>query len=437
LKRDEDFEDLFSSMRDENVFAACLQETWREGLELLDRPGLGTVVLAGKGSQSGRGSLGVGIALGLKGVQAWKDAGSVVHDGFGPCAMAIRLLVQDDSGEEVGIHLVSLYRHSDWDWNGMEDTWNAVIDCKRAGDVVIVGTDCNAHLGVDRSGLAGAVVGPFGNVWGNDAGEKMKLLLASRSMVAASTFFKRGRGGYGTWRSFAHPHKLYQIDHFFCLGSDLMRVTNCKRWVGNLADTDHAAVILTLRVQKKMKKSVQQQRDVLKKRDYGCLVGMDEETEKRKLEFGRGVRRRIEVNGSDSNSHDKLVKALVEQSLELPRMGKGMAPWYVRAEAELGAVKLERNEAVAALMKARPAMRVEAKRRLREVRGQWRKKVRVAKSGWIEERCNTINNECVAAFECGKKAWDAIKQLKAGLQKTVASTEVPKGTREQDAPSSS
>jgi len=109
LKRDEDFEDLFSSMRDENVFAACLQETWREGLELLDRPGLGTVVLAGKRSQSGRGSLGVGIALGLKGVQAWKDAGSVVHDGFGPCAMAIRLLVQGDSGEEVGIHLVSLY----------------------------------------------------------------------------------------------------------------------------------------------------------------------------------------------------------------------------------------------------------------------------------------------------------------------------------------
>jgi len=115
LKKDEDFEDLFSSMRSENVFAACLQETWRDGLEMLDRPGFGTIMMAGKRSQTGRGSLGVGIALRLKGAKAWKDAGSVVHDGFGPCAIAVRLLVQDDLGEDVGIHLLSVYRHNDWD----------------------------------------------------------------------------------------------------------------------------------------------------------------------------------------------------------------------------------------------------------------------------------------------------------------------------------
>jgi len=211
----------------------------------------------------------------------------------------------------------------------------------------------------------------------------MKLLLASQSMVAASIFFKRGRGGYGTWRSFAFPFKLYQIDHFFCLGSDLMRVTNCKRWVKSLADSDHAAVVMTMRVRKKMKKEVVAQRDKLKKRDYGSLVGGDEETEKRRLEFGRGVRQRLETNSSDSSGHDRLVKALAEQSLQLPKLERAGAPWYVRAEAELEGTKRERNEAVARLMAARPEDRVNARSRLREVRGRWRKKVRVAKS-WVD-----------------------------------------------------
>ena len=70
-------------------------------MELLDRPGLGAIMLAGKRKQSGRGSLGVGIVLSSKGVRAWKDAGSVIHDGFGPCAIAIRLLVQDDSAADI------------------------------------------------------------------------------------------------------------------------------------------------------------------------------------------------------------------------------------------------------------------------------------------------------------------------------------------------
>jgi len=271
----------------------------------------------------------------------------------------------------------------------------------------------------------GAPVGRFDNVCCNEAGEKLKLLLTSRSMVAASAFFRRGRGGYGTRRSFAFPYRLHQIDNFFCLGDDLKRVTNCKRWMKGLADSDHSAVIMTLRVKKKLKKGVEEQRDRLKKRDYGSLLGADEETEKRKLKFGRGVWDRIEVNGSDSNSHDRLVKALVEESMESPTLSRTGAPWYVRAAEELEEAKSERNRAVEALMRAAPGSRVDAKKRLREVRGRWRRMVRKAKSDWIEERCSVINSECIAAFECGKKAWDAIKQLKAGLQKTVASSEVP------------
>lgn len=259
----------------------------------------------------------------------------------------------------------------------------------------------------------------------NEAGERMELLLASRAMVAASTFFKRDRGGYGTWRSFASPYRLFQIDHFFCLGKDLVWVTNCKRRVRGLADSDHRAVILTLRVKKKMKKGVEEQRDRLKKRDYESFLGTDEKTEERKLKFGRGVWSRMEVDSSNNISHDKLVKVLVEESMDLPTVSRKGDPWYVQAAEELEGVKLERNRAVEELMRAGPERRVAARKRLREVRGRWRRQVRKAKSDWIEEKCSVFNNGCVAAFACGKKAWDAIKQLKAGLRKTIASSEVP------------
>jgi len=63
--------------------------------------------MARKSSQSGRGSLGVGVALGEKAFQAWVDAGSKVYGSFGPCAMAVRLLVQNDEGRDVGTYLVS------------------------------------------------------------------------------------------------------------------------------------------------------------------------------------------------------------------------------------------------------------------------------------------------------------------------------------------
>jgi len=76
-------------------------------------------------------------------------------------------------------------------------------------------------------------------------------------------------------------------------------------------------------------------------------------------------------------------------------------------------------------MASRARGRTEAKRGLKEVRKKWKKRVKEAKSAWVEERCMQINNGCVAAFDCGKKVWEAIAQLKGGLQKTRKATTVP------------
>jgi len=76
-------------------------------------------------------------------------------------------------------------------------------------------------------------------------------------------------------------------------------------------------------------------------------------------------------------------------------------------------------------MASRPVGREKAKRRLKEVRYEWKKRVKEAKSAWVQEQCEQINNECVGAFDCGKKVWEAIAKLKGGLQKTRTATAVP------------
>jgi len=106
------------------------------------------------------------------------------------------------------------------------------------------------------------------------AGSKLRSVLAARSMVAPSTFFRKG--GYGTWQSFAPPFRWHQIDHFFCAAQDLRRVTNCRRWGQSLVDSDHRAVILTLRVRKRLKKRVVSERSKLAARDGSQIVGQDE-----------------------------------------------------------------------------------------------------------------------------------------------------------------
>jgi len=164
---------------------------------------------------------------------------------------------------------------------------------------------------------------------------------------------------------------------------------------------------------------------VLAARDMDGLMGMDEVTLGRKIEFGGAIASRVEADGRGGSVHDKLMDALVAESQQLPKKGKAGAPWYERAAADLEPAREVRNRAVAKFMASRLSGRVRAKRRLTEVRKEWRHRVKVAKSEWVEEQCAQINNECVAAFDCGKKVWDAIARLKGGLQKTAKATAVP------------
>ena len=98
-------------MKERNAIAACLQETWISGFELLENDSY-KLISSGldRTSQLGnRGSQGVAIVLNPDGVEAWKAAEYEKHIDLGARVIAIRLLLHDHERRNIGLFLVSAY----------------------------------------------------------------------------------------------------------------------------------------------------------------------------------------------------------------------------------------------------------------------------------------------------------------------------------------
>ena len=111
LKADDRLEELFSSINRRGILASCIQETWRSGLDILEH-GQCTLVLAGLDPTEqtcNRGSQGVGIALSSRAVDAWRAAGSELHNDLGARIIAVRLLMKDYREQDIGLFIVSAY----------------------------------------------------------------------------------------------------------------------------------------------------------------------------------------------------------------------------------------------------------------------------------------------------------------------------------------
>ena len=109
LKSGERLDELFRSVQKAKIFAACIQETWRSGNEILKYEssqivlsGLEESVVRGK-----RGSQGVGIVLSLDAVEAWKAAGFEIHNDLGARIVAVRFMLKDKEKKDVGLFLVN------------------------------------------------------------------------------------------------------------------------------------------------------------------------------------------------------------------------------------------------------------------------------------------------------------------------------------------
>ena len=273
LKSEARLEEFFFSFRNRGLLAACVQETWRLGKDILENGGCLLFLLGLKSMKSNRGEQGVGIALSQRGVATWKEAGSVLHNDFGGRIIAVRLQLRDDSGKLVCIFLVSAYcpvGSSDPEkWEEFFAQLDSCLARKVRGDVLLIGIDSNSSIGTMQRGdnQSMTAVGPHGCRHLNPAGERFRTYLEVNGLTAATTYFKKN--AYGTW---IHPRskRTHQIDHFITSKSDFCRLIDagCSK---PLLDSDHLAIMCKLRVAARLKRRNTAPRNKLLKLDT-CVL---------------------------------------------------------------------------------------------------------------------------------------------------------------------
>ena len=98
---------------------------------------------------------------------------------LGARIIAVRLLIEDSKNNQVGLFLVSAYapvgKEDDSVWERYLGNLNLCISRKRAGDLLIIGTDANASIGVSvREDEGVKNVGRFGISHINDSGRRFR-----------------------------------------------------------------------------------------------------------------------------------------------------------------------------------------------------------------------------------------------------------------------
>ena len=103
-------EELLATMKEKNIFAWCVQETWRLKLEELDHHDTGCITI-NHGLQEKdcrRGRLGVMIVLGPLAKAAY-ERGGCKNKTYGLRIVTVRLVLQDAKDKIIKIKLVSAY----------------------------------------------------------------------------------------------------------------------------------------------------------------------------------------------------------------------------------------------------------------------------------------------------------------------------------------
>ena len=409
IKSEARLEELFSYILRFGVLAVCLQETWRSSTESLENSNC-LLFLAGldKEQQSRRGSQGVGIALSPKGVEAWRAGGSELYNDHGARVIGVRLLLKDYEGKDIGVFLVSAYApdsgKSEEIWEDYIDQLEACISRRKACDILVIGTDTNASMGVSE--LEGSAIGPFGLKHINEAGRKMKNFLSTSNLLATSTYFRKRN--YGTWQ---HPRskKLHQIDHIVTCKSSF----KCFKDTGitePILDSDHKALRCKLRLACRLRKKS----DLRSKMTCLNYEKLDDEETAEKF--------RTEVLHSSGESFSDLSSAIQKASISiLPKKERGRPGWFKEKEDIILPLIEVRNSAMAAVYQRRTRGSEE---RLRSARKNLKRALDAAKNSWIEEQCDSLNNAALNSRGTGV-AWKAVKNLRDGLEKTAPANVKP------------
>ena len=149
-------------------------------------------------------------------VDAWRAAGCELHDDLGARVIAVRLLLRDKEGKDIGVFLVSAYAPigtaDESLWENFFITLSACFARRKRGDILVVGSDTNSSMGYGSTrddfneGRCRSTLGQFGLAHINDSGRRFSSFLAVNNMLALTTCFKKK--SYGTW---IHPRSKLSI----------------------------------------------------------------------------------------------------------------------------------------------------------------------------------------------------------------------------------
>ena len=398
-------EELLAKMEHRGIYAACLQETWKPDDQQWSNHNY-TIINHCPREYRGQG---VAIVLSPTATQHWKDAGETVKH-YGTRVMAVRLRIKRRGTTPVHIHLVSAYApHSGYS-RDMYDAYldnlqQCIQDCHRY-DILLIGTDANASFGVRdlHDSNDDCVLGPYGITYANTAGHYTRAMLAMSNMCVASTFFRKSKRHYRTWKN-VRSGRPYQIDHFFMQRQNLRRVTDV-RTCGWGVDSDHRAILLKIRLDKMSKPKTKCTNFFINREllTNGTAIGS----------FNESVKQRMHQPITDTtlNPLHSLHNALVQAADECIKVEeRKRPPWFNAHAKQLLACIHKRDHAREAFCKA---TNWKTRKRYKKMRNKLKRLVKFAKAKWTCGVVEDIRKKNGPEPITPAQAWKHIRELKRG-----------------------
>ena len=210
--RTDKLEEVLATMKEKNIFAWCVQESWRIKMEQLDHHDTGCLSINHGPDEKlcRRGSLGVMIILSPLAKAAY-ERGGCKKKVYGLRIVSVLLVMEDEKGKTIKLRLVSAYAPTSNATDDKHDMFRGhlrqvVQDAQRQDEILIVGADINASCGrhgtmMDDENVQ-SPVGRHGINWVNKAGEQVLTFCGLNNLCLPKSFFQKNYATRGTWK---HP----------------------------------------------------------------------------------------------------------------------------------------------------------------------------------------------------------------------------------------
>ena len=404
FKSDQKMELSIAALRRSNIFAATIQETWRAGTERLSLHEY-TLILHGPQTQHQRGSKGVGIILSPDGVTAWNRTSCTMYDDLGPRILAIRLQVDTPSDPNpMDIFLIAAYAPvSNADpvaWDEYYDNLEICINRSKPSDLLIIGADCNASLGI-ASGTPLNSIGHYGLPHQNESGKRLLSFLQRNNLAAITTFFKKKPHRYTTWISNFDNHP-FQIDHIITMINQRGFFKDAGTGYP-ICNSDHIPVICSTKFQPRINNSestrVPSHRTKMSKLDLSPLDN---------TQLKNNFCNLVKENLADQNnpiSYTQLEQAVSTVAKDcFVKKTRPRADWFYESKASIIPAIKNRNICTKRYFKNRSPAN---KRMLRLAQKNAKQIVNEARNKWFMKVAQSVNTGALHV-SVNKAGWDVI-----------------------------